>query len=474
MNRRSRFFRSGLMSGVGAAVAGIVFFAAPAQAGYAGTSCSECYVVIVTPATNPASVGAGTGDVYAFQVTNNDQHEALRSLTFTAPTDFTLTAATGPSGTSVSALPGSSVTLNLPSEGLGRTFTVDVTAQTPCVAASSEVWGVSGVDSLGETNEVDWSSSPLTVSVTGKCGLAFTGQQAQTAVNSNILTGFNSTGSPLAVQLVDAKNDPLNPANLSANGIPVTVSIQANPGGGTLSGTTTVDSSKGVAHFGNLQINKVGAGYDLAASASGFNPATLGFLHGHRSDPGLRQHLLGVAVDCEHGYVNHNVVRGGQLRGAGTRRCHPYVQPTTRRCRTWATSVSSTLREAPSRARRPPPPSPSRNRPSVVTASAPAMAGLLRVADVPSRRSRAPAGRPSSAASPTTRDCCCPAFCFLLVRRSPCLHLPKRKTATEGVQLTFIALGVPTGTGNLSSVAARSPVTVGSAVAPSAPNGRTS
>ena len=100
MNRRSRFFRSGLMSGVGAAVAGIVFFAAPSQAGYAGTSCSECYVV--TPATNPASAGAGTGDVYTFQVTNNDQHEALRSLTFTAPTDFVLTAATGPSGTSAS------------------------------------------------------------------------------------------------------------------------------------------------------------------------------------------------------------------------------------------------------------------------------------------------------------------------------------------------------------------------------------
>ena len=57
MNRRSRFFRFRLMSGVGAAVAGIVFFAAPAQAGYASTSCSECYVV--TPATNPASAGAG-------------------------------------------------------------------------------------------------------------------------------------------------------------------------------------------------------------------------------------------------------------------------------------------------------------------------------------------------------------------------------------------------------------------------------
>ena len=73
---------------------------------------------------------------------------------------------------------------------------------------------MSGVDSLGETNEVHWSSSPLSVSVTGKCSLAFTGQPAQTAVNSDILTGFNSTGSPLAVQLLDANNDLAQPGGL--------------------------------------------------------------------------------------------------------------------------------------------------------------------------------------------------------------------------------------------------------------------
>ncbi len=268
MNGRSRFFHSGLMSGVGALVAGIAFFALPSQPGYAGTRCSGCFVV--TPAANPASAGAGTGDVYAFQVTNNDQHETLRSLTFTAPVHFVITSASGPGGTTVSALPTSSVTLNLPNEPSGRTFTVDVTALAPCAAASSEVWGVSGVDSLGETNEVRWSSSAPSVSVTGQCSLAFTGEPAETAVNSNILTGFNSTGSPLAVQLRDANKAALNPADFSAGNTPVTVSIQANPGGGTLSGSTTVTSSNGVADFGNLQINKAGVGYDLVASAPDF------------------------------------------------------------------------------------------------------------------------------------------------------------------------------------------------------------
>jgi hypothetical protein len=263
------------MSGAGALVAGIAFFAVPSQAGNATTICSDCYVV--TPVTAPATAGAGTAGNYAFQVTNNDPKETLKSLTFTAPADFVITGATGPSGTSVSAVPGSSVTLNLPAEPTGSTFTVSVTALAPCVAASSATWGVSGVDSRGETNEVHWSSSPLSVSLTGTCSLAFAGQPAQTAVNSDILAGFNSTGSPLTVQLADAVGHPLNPADFSAGKTQVTVSIAANPGGGTLAGTTTVTSSNGVASFGDLQINNAGAGYDLAASASGFTAATSAF-----------------------------------------------------------------------------------------------------------------------------------------------------------------------------------------------------
>lgn len=275
MSRKSRLFRPGLISGVGALVAGIAFFAGPSQEAHAGTGCSDCYVV-VTPATNPATAGAGTGQAYAFQVTSNDPDKTLRSLTFTAPADFVITGASGPAGTWLSALPASSVTLNLPSS-LGSTFAVDITALAPCLTASSEVWGVSGTDTRGEPIKVRWSSSPLSVSVTGKCRLAFTGQPAETAVNSDILTGFDSTGSPLSVQLLDANNDPLNPADFSASGTPVTVSIKINPGGATLSGTTTVTSSNGVAEFGNLQINKPGVGYKLKAEAPGFIPATSRF-----------------------------------------------------------------------------------------------------------------------------------------------------------------------------------------------------
>lgn len=51
----------------------------------------------------------------------------------------------------------------------------------------------------------------------------------------------------------------------------VTISIAANPGGSSLSGTTTVGSSNGYADFINLSLNKSGVGYTLKASAPGLS-----------------------------------------------------------------------------------------------------------------------------------------------------------------------------------------------------------
>jgi autotransporter-associated beta strand protein len=56
----------------------------------------------------------------------------------------------------------------------------------------------------------------------------------------------------------------------------VTVAIGTNPGGGTLSGTTTVAASGGIATFSNLSINKTGTGYALAASDASLAAATSG------------------------------------------------------------------------------------------------------------------------------------------------------------------------------------------------------
>src|SRR5947207_9824043 len=54
----------------------------------------------------------------------------------------------------------------------------------------------------------------------------------------------------------------------------VTVALGTNPGGSTLSGTTTVAAVNGVASFGDLSANKTGTSYALSATATGLNPAT--------------------------------------------------------------------------------------------------------------------------------------------------------------------------------------------------------
>src|SRR5207253_2609739 len=54
----------------------------------------------------------------------------------------------------------------------------------------------------------------------------------------------------------------------------VTVALGTNPGGSTLSGTTTVAAANGVASFSPLTLDKTGTSYALTATAAGLNQAT--------------------------------------------------------------------------------------------------------------------------------------------------------------------------------------------------------
>jgi hypothetical protein len=53
---------------------------------------------------------------------------------------------------------------------------------------------------------------------------------------------------------------------------PVTVAISTNPGGGTLSGTATVNAVGGTASFTGLSIDKSGTGYRLEATSGALTP----------------------------------------------------------------------------------------------------------------------------------------------------------------------------------------------------------
>ena len=85
---------------------------------------------------------------------------------------------------------------------------------------------------------------------------------------SNTLTGAAITPA-VEVEILDQFGARLTSATNS-----VTLAIDANPGSGTLGGTTTVAAVSGVATFANLSINNAGTGYTLAASASGLTGAT--------------------------------------------------------------------------------------------------------------------------------------------------------------------------------------------------------
>jgi hypothetical protein len=54
----------------------------------------------------------------------------------------------------------------------------------------------------------------------------------------------------------------------------ITMAIGTNPSNGTLSGTTTLAASNGLATFGTLRIDSAGSGYRLSATASGLTGAT--------------------------------------------------------------------------------------------------------------------------------------------------------------------------------------------------------
>jgi hypothetical protein len=81
------------------------------------------------------------------------------------------------------------------------------------------------------------------------------------------------SGAPFAsqpsVEVVDAGGN-----RVATDADTVSLSIGTNPSGGTLSGTTTLPTTGGIAAFTDLSVNRSGTGYTLVASATGRSAAT--------------------------------------------------------------------------------------------------------------------------------------------------------------------------------------------------------
>ena len=100
------------------------------------------------------------------------------------------------------------------------------------------------------------------------CAAAPATQLAFTVQPSTVTAG-NAISPAVRVTARDAAG---NPASGFTGAI--TLALGANPSGGTLSGTMTVNAVNGVATFSNLRITRAGSGYSLSATASGLTGAT--------------------------------------------------------------------------------------------------------------------------------------------------------------------------------------------------------
>lgn len=154
----------------------------------------------------------------------------------------------------------------------GATQTMALLPASPAIDKGSAVAGIT-TDQRGFTRPVDLSGN---VNAAGGDGSDIGAFEVQAGTPDHLVfnvqpsdTVASATITPaVTVTILDDSN---NATTSTAN---VTLAIGANPGGGTLGGTTTVAAINGTATFGDLTINKSGAGYTLLASSSSVLGAT--------------------------------------------------------------------------------------------------------------------------------------------------------------------------------------------------------
>jgi hypothetical protein len=137
------------------------------------------------------------------------------------------------------------------------------TARALFVAAATGVLGVTMLTAPAAA----WGH-PGGCTESSPCTLAFTadGQPAGTTANTTITSSFDSPGAgPVKVEVLDPSGQLVTSSTAA---ITIAITATANPGSGTLSGTTTVNAIGGVASFSDLSINQPGIGYRLTATSS--------------------------------------------------------------------------------------------------------------------------------------------------------------------------------------------------------------
>ena len=222
----------------------------------------------------PGSVPAGQQAVVSATIRNLSDQQQIGSVNLTAPSAFTVRAASLSGGASGTATPrGGVIELRDLALAPGAALQVNVTVDVGCTAGEylwSAVAKQANRFNGPPGNEFVLASAPetLATTVTGMCALRFAAQPQDARVGERIsATDFDPAGPPVIVEVVDGTGNRATAATPS-----ISLALATTSGLGTLSGTTSATAVAGLATFGDLSIDAPGI-YSLQATAAGFEPA---------------------------------------------------------------------------------------------------------------------------------------------------------------------------------------------------------
>lgn len=155
--------------------------------------------------------------------------------------------------------PGVAITFAVATGG-GSLSTTSATTSTAGQASTTWTLGLAG-GTQTITATAAGIASPITISATA------TGATNHWVVGSISAAPFTA-GHVFSQTITASLLDGSNAAVTSFNG-PTTISIASNPGGATLSGTTTVNAVNGQVTFSGLSLNKIGTAYSLRIGSTG-------------------------------------------------------------------------------------------------------------------------------------------------------------------------------------------------------------
>ena len=226
------------------------------------------YTALWNGTSSSTTIASGTSTVHLW-INNQANPQTLGSANITVPTGYTLNSGSVdiPGGSATK----SGGTLQVRNLNLAPGATVDVTMSvtTPCLAGGpAGTWAVivkqaNSFSGPPGNDFVNAGSAPTsTVAGTSTCQLRFANQPNTTVTGNAILSGYNSTGSGIKVEIFDPATN--QTVNSTAN---VSLALSFNPASGTLTGGGATAAVAGTATFSSLSVNKPGP-YQLRASSA--------------------------------------------------------------------------------------------------------------------------------------------------------------------------------------------------------------